>query len=306
MADEVVSKEMVDKLHKALNPQPAAPAPAAPAAAIAPSAPATPGDAPAAPAAGEQPRGADGKFAPKEMSPAEKGLLAAARAERDRRKAAEARIAELEKRAAQPIPTQPQDRDPLPDLLGRMPPETQEWWKKSGQEAIDALIERRIAERDRQIEPDLADIRASRAERAAMNQFHADLTEFAEDMALEGSPVDPEALVNTIRRFETEHDISLGSTNRKKFENAIGLMGTQRGKPAGESPEEAKARADREAADRARGGGASPGSSPASAPPPATGEALGKQVRAAAYRGDDREIAKIIASRLPKRPAWSQ
>lgn len=307
MADEVVPKAMVDALHKALNPAaPTAPAaPAAPAAQAPAQAP--PAETPPPPAQpdakGDQPRGEDGKFQKKELTPEAKGLLAGLRAEREKRKALEAEIASL--RNQKPVTTPPKP-DRLPELLGKMPEQTQEWWKTAGQDAIDALIERRVEERLSKIEPDLATVRASRAEEAEVAQFRSDLAEFAEDMALEGTPVDVEALVETINRVETQFDMSLGSTNRKKFENAINLMTSRPGKPAGESPEEQKARLDREAADKARAAGASPGSSPASAPPPATGEALGKQVRELALKGDDRAIAKIIGSRLPKRPAWAQ
>lgn len=270
-------------------PQPAAPPP-----------PATPPAAPAA--AGDQPRGPDGKFTPKpEMSAAEKGLLAAARAERERRKVAEARIAELERRPVTPPPAQPV-HDPLPDILGKMPEDTRKWAEGAGKDYIDALIEQRMEQRFGAIEPDLATAREYREQQTAVAQFHADLTEFAEDMALEGSPVDPQALVNTIHRFETEYDISLGSTNRKKFENAIGLMGTQAGKPAGEDPAAAKARLD---AEKARGGGASPGSSPAAPAPVASSGDLQHAVRQAALKGDDGAIAKIIGARVPKRPAWA-
>lgn len=253
----------------------------------------------------ERPRGEDGKFLPTEkapeakapeLSPEARGLLAAVKAEREKRKALEAKLAALEARKEPVVRT-----DKRAELLREAPPETKDFWLKTA----DPIVRETIAEEVRKALGDdvsevLEEVRKSRAKQVEQTQFRSDLAEFVEDMALEGKSVDPLTLVNTLERFEREYDISLGSTNRKKFENAMGLLGNK--PPRAEekvSAEEGKAQ---EAKEKARAGGVSPDQT-ASVPPPNTRQDTQKAVRDAAWRGDERSVANIIADKLRHRPA---
>ena len=250
----------------------------------------------------ERPRGEDGKFLPKsedakapELSPEARGLLAAVKAEREKRKALEAKIAALESRKEPVVHT-----DKREDLLKAAPPETKDFWLKTA----DPLVRETIAEEVRKILGDdareaLEAVRQSKAREAAVHQFQSDLQDFVTDMALEGKSVDPVTLVTTLERFEKEYDISLGSSNRKKFENAMGLLGNKppRASEKG-SEDDGKAK---EAAEKARAGGVSPNQT-VSVPPPNQRQDIQKAIREASWKGDTDTVANILAQKLRIRP----
>jgi hypothetical protein len=235
------------------------------------------------------------------MSPAEKGLLAAARGEREKRKGLEREIADLRSRMS--VPAAPQAKPDRSAVLAKTDERGQSYWNEVGDPLVRAAIREELGVSPEELKEAVAALRGGRERGQAESQFRSDLQEFVEDMALEGAEVDPQILVDTIHRFETQHDISLGSTNRKKFENAIGLLGNAPGKPA-ETPEELKARADRDAAEKARAAGVVPGTQPSPAAPNISAN-LQKSVRELASKGDLAGISKIIGNRLPKRPAWA-
>ena len=302
-----VPQATVDALHKALNPAPVTPV-AAPA--VPPANPAIP----AAPADEGRPRDEQGRFLPADPPPAvaparpepsqaERGLLAGLRAEREKRKALEVEIAKM--RDARQTPQAP-PVDRRADLLKQAPEESQRFWKDIADPVVRDTIREEVT---RILEPHRPAIEAAAAMRAReveVEQFALDLDEFVTDMALEGQSIDSKALVNTIGRFEKQYDISLGTTNRKKFENAVGMLGAlpAPSKSVADKAAEAAAKAAQEAADKARAGGVSPGSA-ATIPPPDQREALQSTVRGLATKGDLRSIADIISKRIPKHPLLS-
>lgn len=300
MSDDV-AKATVDRIKAAMapkGPDPAAMAPAAPV-------------VPAAPADGGRPRDEKGQFIPAqpvvtdpvvpakpEPTQAERGLLAAVRAEREKRKELEAKLRALETKPASVEAPRPSKRD---ELLKTAPEDTQKFWKQVGDPVVRETIEEEVRRILEPHKPALEAAAASRTREAEVREFATDLQEFVEDMALEGVQVDPNTLVNTIQKFETQYQISLGPNNAVKFRNALGMLGGSAAgaKPAGETPEQVKARAEKEAADKARAGGVAPGSSP-TAPPPDYRETLQRTTREAAGKGDLNTIAKLIAQRVPK------
>lgn len=306
--DSAVPPGIVERVHNALNP-PKADTP-----------PATQGQTtPAAPAEGDKARNEKGQFVPKQdapvtpgkpdLTPEARGLLAGLRAERERRKEAEGkasayekRLAEIEARLNTPAKM---DRK---DLLKDVPEDTQNFWANKADPIVrDTAREEAL----RLLGPDAKEaldfVRGLKEREGATRAFQSDLAEFIEDAALEGQSIDPVALVDTITRFEKEYDISLGRSNRKKFENALGMMGALP-KPDRSVADQAaaqKAREEAEAAAKARAGGVAPGSA-ATVPPPDQRAALQKGVRELALKGDTRAIADLIAKRVPKHPLLSR
>lgn len=306
MSQEVVSDATLEAVKNAMaarggaHPDLKAPTPVAPPAAETPPAETPPASAPKE----DRPRDESGKFLPKgekqELPPEAKGILAGLRAERERRKALEAELADIKKALSQRAPEAPKPSR-KDDLLNKAPKETQDFWNTVAdpivEEKVSAIVEKRLAE----YEPYIADVRAAREAKAKESAFVSDLQEFVTDMALEGREIDPAALVNTLNRFEKEYDISLGSTNRKKFENAVGLLG---GSPAATGGQEKPAAPAASAApEKARAGGVAP-SSTSTTPPPNQSAELRKTVRELGWKGDERAIASLIGARIPKHPQF--
>ena len=305
--DSAVPPGIVERVHNALNP-PKADTP-----------PATQGQTtPAAPAEGDKARNEKGQFVPKqeapttpgksELTPEARGILAGLKAERERRKEAEAKSASLEQRIAEIEARANKPReDRRSDLLKNAPEDTQKFWKEIGDPLVEARIDERVAQILEPYKPAIETAKALREREGATRAFQSDLAEFIEDAALEGQSIDPVALVDTITRFEKEYDISLGRSNRKKFETALGMMGALP-KPDRSVADQAaaqKAREEAEAAAKARAGGVAPGSA-ATVPTPNERAALQKGVRELAGKGDLRSIADIIAKRVPKHPLLSR
>lgn len=297
MGTEVIPQETLDRLHTALNPSEGAKPetnenPATETSAET-EAPATEGDADTTSTAFRDDKG---RFKKKEMSAAERGLLAATKAERDKRKALERELAEIKEQLSKQSKTSNADKPSRrKDLLEKAPEETREFWESTADPLIEEMIEERIQRRLEELSPDIQEIRSIREARQREQVFMEDLQEFVEDQALEGYDIDPKALVETLTRFEQEYDISLGSNNRKKFENAMGLMENQ--SPA--VVEKTTAKPDK-SEEKARAGGVVPQTTPGQAPPDRA--ALGKSVRELAGKGDLRSISEIIGQRVPKHP----
>lgn len=276
----------------------------APPVAVAP--PATPPETP--PPAAEAPKGPeraeDGKFKKREMSEAEKGLLSAARAERERRKTVESTVAELKRELDALKASKPSaSADRRADLLKKAPEETQKFWGEVADPVVRQTVDEEIAKALAAYAPALEAYNRTQAKEVAGAAFRDDLVEFSEEMALEGIQFDPAELVNKISVFENEHDISLGSTNRRKFENALRLLSDAGA--AQKSPEvEAAARAKQEAEAKVRAGGVSPATT-TSPPAPNQRETLQTGVRDLARKGDYKAIGHLIGERVKSRPAYS-
>lgn len=270
--------------------------------------PAAPPETPPAPPAGEAPkapeRGEDGKFKKREMSEAEKGLLSAARAEREKRKTVEATVAELKRELDALKASKPSaSADRRADLLKKAPEETQKFWGEVADPVVRQTVDEEIEKRLAQYAPALEAVKNLREQESRQESFRNDLVEFAEDMALEGITFDPADLVNKISAFENEHDISLGSTNRRKFENALRLLADAGA--AQKSPEvEAAAKAKQEAEAKVRAGGVSP-STTTTPPAPNARETLQTSVKELAKKGDYKAIGQLIGARVKTRPAYS-
>lgn len=299
-ASDPVVKAAADKL-RALR------TPSAPPAAVTPPA-APPVNAPVTPPAGEAPkapeRGDDGKFKKREMSEAEKGLLSAARAEREKRKGLESTLSAMQAEIAALKASKPSatasHRD---DLLKKAPEETQKFWGEVADPVVRDTVAEEVAKLLQKYQPALEAVETRRAQEATTQAFTADLVDFAEEMALEGIAFDPASLVDKIRAFETEHDISLGSTNRRKFENALRLL--EDAGAARKSPElEAAAKAKQEAEAKARAGGVAP-STTTTPPPPDQRATLQATVKDLAKKGDYRAIGNILHDRIKSRPNYS-
>jgi hypothetical protein len=294
VADDSVSAETMTKLRAALNPAPAAVvavpevvAAETPEVVNAPASEETSTEQ-------ENARDEQGRFKPKELSPDAKGLLSALKAEREKRKALESKISELSTARKEP-----ERATPKKDVLSEMPEETRKWAESQGKDWVDALIQERLS----QIEPDLAEVRQSRAQRQEQAQLVADLTEFTEDCAMEGITVDPVALMDTIAHYEKTYQISLGPTNAIKCKNALGLVASQKPVPAADPKVAAEAKAKKDAAEKARAGGVAPGST-ATQVAPNTRQELQTAVRDRAKAGDLRGIADIIGARTAKHPLF--
>ena len=297
MADpNEVPKETVDKVRAVLAKQREAQ--------VAPVTPNTTVEAPVVPAVDpnkDRPRNEKGQFEPEkpvepakpELSAEARGLLAGLKAEREKRKALEAEVKALKERKPETPPV-PKARD---TLMPNAPADTQKFWNEIGDPVVREAA-REEFDRIRDTDPVYRDYRESKAREVQAQALAQEAIEFAEDMALEGHAVDPAALLDKITKFEAQYDISLGSTNRKKFENAVGMLGGAAKAPA-ETQEQAKVREAKAAAEKARAGGVAPGST-ATIPPPNERKALQETTRAAAMKGDDRTIAEILRSRLPK------
>ena len=280
------------------------PAQAPPAAVTPPAAP--PAETPP-PAQAEAPKGPeraeDGKFKKREMSEQERGLLAAARAEREKRKAVEATLSDLKKQVEELKNARPsQTPDKRAELLKNTPAETQKFWGEVADPVVRQTVDEEIEKRLAQYAPALEAYKTLQAREAQTETFRNDLVEFAEEMALEGIEFDPASLVNKINQFETEHDISLGSTNRRKFENALRLM--EDAGAARKSPElEAAAKAKQEQEAKVRAGGVAP-STTTTPPAPNARETLQTKVHDLAKAGDYRAIGSLIRDRIQNRPTW--
>jgi hypothetical protein len=279
---------------------------AAPPVAVAPPA-AAPVETPPAPAS-EAPKGPeraeDGKFKKREMSDAEKGLLSAARAEREKRKAVEASLSDLKKQIEELKNARPSTTpDKRAELLKKAPEETQKFWGDIADPVVRQTVDEEIEKRLAAYRPALEAYAAQKASEGKASAFRDELVEFAEEMALEGIEFDPVALVNKINFFETEHGIILGSTNRMKFKNALNMLADAGA--ARQSPEvEAAAKAKQEQEAKARAGGVSP-STTVTPPAPDSRATLQNKVHDLAKSGDYRSIGNLIKDRLQHRPAYS-
>lgn len=303
MKDEPVSPAVLEKVHRALNPDKGeTPAP-------------TQAQTPAAPVEGDKTRNEKGQFvanqeapvAPTkpELTPEARGILAGLKAERERRKEAEGklsayeqRIANLESRLNAPAKT---DRK---ELLKDVPEDTQTFWANKADPIVrDTAREEALNLLGPDAKEALDYVRNLKSKEKETQAFRADLAEFIQDAALEGQDIDPVALVNTVNRFRDEYGIELGRTNRQKFENAVGLLGglPKPDRSVADAAAEQKAKEAAEAAAKARAGGVAPGSA-ANVPPPDTRTVMQKGVRELAHKGDVRSIADLIAKRVPKHP----
>ena len=291
-SDPVV-KATADKL-RALRTPPTPPAAVPPA--TPPETPPVQAEAPKTPERAE-----DGKFKKRDMSDAEKGLLSAARAERERRKAVESTVAELKRELDALKASKPSaSADRRSDLLKKAPEETQKFWGEVADPVVRQTVEEEIEKRLSAYRPALEAYETQKANEGKASAFRDDLVEFAEEMALEGIEFDPVALVNKINFFETEHGIILGSTNRMKFKNALNMLADAGA--ARQSPEvEAAAKAKQEQEAKVRAGGVSP-SSTTTPPAPDQRATLQHAVRDLAKAGDVRGIANILHDRLRSRP----
>lgn len=295
MADDpkaVVSEALVDKIGAALaakgtsdlnRPDLAARAEAVPEAAPAETPPA------------EKARDESGKFVKKELSPDAKGLLAAVKAEREKRKALESRLAEFEARTSHKEAPKPQGKDPS-ELLNRMPEETKKWAQDSGQEWINRLVEERLSATLETLKPDLEEVRAIRKQREETSRMVHELGEFVTDKALEGYEADPDAILSKIRYFE-KMGVDLGPN---KYDIAWSMLTAEQA-PRTPSPEKVEEAKKKEAGEKARAGGVAPGSHVA-VPPPEARKQLQDTVRSLGSKGDTQGIADIIGKIVPKHP----
>lgn len=264
-----------------------------------PAAPAKPAEeaAPATPTGPE--RDAQGKFIPKPKeetpaAPADDPNKAAMREvikrEREARRKAEERTAELERRLMAPMaPAQPQV-DPEAEILASMPPETQEWWKKAGSKLFDIRAQKVLAAE-----------KATVAERAAAEEREQaaderDLDDWVADKMAEGEVVNERDMRAALDECEA-NGWRFGKSNHDHFEQVFKI---RKKVSAGASApvrtaKEAEASATAAAQAAARSGGVTPSSY---APPAIDRDAYNKALREASMRGDHNAVSKLLRERL--------